>query len=68
MYKFELDEQEIAKFEEWQKSQEEKHPGHHTTIGGRWSFTFIPTGIGNIVKAADFETNEEIDLTDYELF
>lgn len=65
MYKFELDEEEIKKFESWKKKQKEKNPSM-PTAGERWTFMFTPTGLGTVVKVKDEETDDIIDLTDWE--
>ncbi len=35
-------------------------------IGGRYTYSFTPTGIGTIVKVHDAISKETLDLTDYE--
>ena len=65
MYKFELDEEEIKKFESWKKKQKEKDPSM-PTAGERWTFMFTPTGLGTMVQVRDEATDEIIDLTDWE--
>lgn len=36
-----------------------------TTIGDRFSYTFIPTSVGVFITVKDFYTGKEIELTDY---
>ena len=64
-YKFELDETETQKFEDWKKQQKEKDP-HIPTAGERWTFMFTPTGLGTVVEAKDNLLKEKIDLTDWD--
>ena len=63
MYKFELTEDQIKKFEKWQKKHEPMYTG---AIGGRYTFEFTPTSIGIAVVAVDNLTHTELNLTDYE--
>lgn len=67
MYKFELDESEIKKFQSWKKKQKEKDP-HIATAGERWTFMFTPTGLGTMIKVKDELLGDEIDLTDWDNF
>jgi hypothetical protein len=67
MYKFELDETQIKEFEKWKTTQKKKNPSM-PTAGERWTFCFTPSGLGLIVRVIDQETNEEIDLTDWDNF
>lgn len=39
---------------------------HYGTIGGGYSFTFTPTGIGGACTVTESITGESIDLTDYD--
>ena len=64
MYKFELDEDQIKKFEKWKKKQKKKDPSM-PTAGERWTFCFTPTGLGMICGVTDEATNDKIDLTDW---
>lgn len=65
MYRFELDEGEIKKFESWKKKQKKKDPSM-PTAGERWTFMFTPTGLGTVIKVKDEATDDIIDLTDWE--
>jgi len=67
MYKFELTESEIKKFEKWKKEMKKKDESM-PTAGERWTFMFTPSGLGTIVWAKDEATGEEIDLTDWDNF
>jgi len=39
---------------------------YYGTIGGGYTFTFTPTGLGTVVKVKNCVTGEELDLTDYD--
>ena len=67
MKTFELDDDQIKKFEEWGEKMEKINPFMPTT-GERWTFCFTPTGLGTIVKVVDEVTNETLDLTQWEYF
>ena len=41
---------------------------YYGTIGGGLKYTFIPTGIGLIIKVKEHFTGEELDTTDYDMF
>jgi hypothetical protein len=66
-YKFELEEEQIEKFETWQDEQMIKDKWL-PFAGERFSFKFTPSGIGTIVVAIDEHLKEEINLTDYSTF
>ena len=66
-YKFELDEEQIEKFEKWHDEQMKKDSFLPFT-GERFSFKFTPGGIGTLVCAIDEHLNEEISLTDFDSF
>ncbi len=65
MYKFELSEDEIKKFEKWKKKMKKKDDSM-PTAGERWTFMFTPTGLGTVTEVLDNATNEKIDLTDWD--
>lgn len=67
MYKFELDNTQIKKFEKWKKKQKKKDPSL-PTAGERWTFCFTPSGLGLIVSVIDQTTKKEKDLTDWDNF
>ncbi len=58
---FTLDSDQVKKFNEWFLGLKKRNEG---AIGGGLSYTFIPTGLGVIVKVKYFD--EEIDLSDYD--
>jgi hypothetical protein len=66
-YNFSLDKSQIAKFEAFRTEMWKRKdiPG---AIGGQFTFKFIPTTIGTIVKVQYYPTNDEIDLTNYDDF
>lgn len=49
----------------WAFHYPEKLP-YYGAIGGGYSFTFTPTGIGMACTVTEFITGESIDLTDYD--
>ena len=63
MSKFALSEEQIKVFEILRKQQKEKD-SHMATIGGRWTFSFTPTGLGTVVEVKDNKTGDILDLTD----
>jgi len=65
-YKFELDEDEIKIFEIWKNEQMKKSDKLHSSVGGRWSFTFTTTGIGIIAEVKDNNTGETKTLTNFD--
>lgn len=67
MYKFELDDTQIKKFEKWQKKEMKKDPSL-PAAGERWTFCFTPSGLGLIVHVIDQATKKEKDLTDWDNF
>ena len=58
---FTLDSDQVKKFNEWFLGLKKRNEG---AIGGGLSYTFIPTGLGVIVKVKYFD--DELDLSDYE--
>ncbi len=51
------------KVEEWSRKHKQVYTG---AIGGRYTYSFTPTGLGTIVKIHDPITDETLDVTDYE--
>lgn len=66
MKKFDLNEKEEQSANEWIKKQKEKKKSPTTTIGGRFSYKFTPTGIANGVIIIDNLLKEEQDISDYD--
>lgn len=62
---FELDEKQSRKVTRWQNTllKDEANCG---AIGGRFTYSITPTGLGLIVKVIDNVTKKELDVTDYE--
>ena len=64
MTKFALDSSQIAKLEEWFKTKDlTEYTG---AIGGRFTFSFTPTSLGDVVIVSDNLKKDEINLTDYD--
>ena len=61
---FTVDAKELKKAEEWMKKQKEKHGSIVGTIGDRFSYEFIPTGLGVMVYCNDGLSNESECLSD----
>lgn len=64
---FSIPKEKVIKFNDWNNKHKEKCPLYMKdgAIGGRLTFTFTPTGLGEIVKVK-CACGEELDLTDYE--
>lgn len=60
---FNLDTDQRAKLEAWVAALP---PAKTGCIGGRLTYHFTPTSIGDVVKVSDCITKTEIDLSDYE--
>ena len=58
---FTLDTSQVEKLNEWYSKLKKRPEG---AIGGGLSYTFTPTGLGEIVKVKYFD--KELDLSDYE--
>lgn len=63
--KFELTVDQEMVANKWIESRNKEDGG---PIGGRWSYRFTPTAIGNCVYVVDNATGEELDLTEYDTF
>lgn len=61
-FSFTLSDAEIARVAEWTSARAQPCGA----IGGQFTFSFTPTGIGVVVKVRDCVTGEELDLTDYD--
>ena len=55
---FPISEEENKKIKEWMNKQIEKNPSTGGAIGGRFSYKFIPTGVGTIGIVIDGITDE----------
>jgi hypothetical protein len=65
---FKLDEKQVAKLQKWLKSHDrtcefKKEKG--STIGGRLTYRFTPTGLG-VISAVHCLCGKRVDLTDSE--
>jgi hypothetical protein len=68
MYKFEIPEDQIERLETWKKHECEcKDPSKQGAIGGRFTYEFIPTGIGVFVTVKCM-CGSHIHLTDDDRF
>lgn len=65
---FYLDDGQMKKYEKWRKSLPKLDSGHFGAIGGGTSFTFSPTGLGDMVEVVrhDNPKKHRLDLTDSE--
>lgn len=61
--KFELGAEQVKKFEEWRVTRPKKYSG---AAGGRYTFSFTPTGLGESVTVTDYFGGDKLDLTDYD--
>ncbi len=62
---FTIDGIELAKLKQWLDKRPKKK-AYTGAIGGRYSYSFFPTGVGTIIKVKDGVTGDEIDVTDYD--
>jgi len=60
---FVLDDTQLNKLAEWQENHTPIYVG---AIGGMYTFSFTPTGIGVIIEVKNNTTGESINLTDYD--
>ena len=56
--KFEIEPDEVKKIKEW-KTQQKLKDSTQFTLGERWGYKFIPTGLGLLIYVIDGATNEE---------
>ena len=61
---FPISEEESKKINEWIKKQMEKNPSTGGTIGGRFRYEFIPTGIGTVGTIIDIFTEDRFNFQD----
>lgn len=61
--KFELDEEQTARFIKWRDQQADKTCRRTDSFGFRFQFLFGPTGCGCNVEVIDAFTNERINLS-----
>jgi hypothetical protein len=65
--KFKIDDAEEKAIEQWQKKQMKKDPIRFT-LGERWEYRFLPTGLGIIVSILDGATGDILEVRGTELF
>lgn len=58
---FALDAEQTRKLNAWDDALPDADPG---AVGGRLSFTFVPTSIGTFVTVTDCISQTELDLSD----
>lgn len=58
MITFEITDEEEKLIESWKKLQRKKDDTQYT-LGERWGYKFIPTGLGTLVYLIDGVTGEE---------
>ncbi len=51
------------KINEWMSTHKNAYEG---AIGGRYTFCFTPTSLGEVIVVKDSVTNTEIDVSEYE--
>ena len=56
---FPISEEEDKNIKEWIKNQQEKNPGIGGATGGRFTYKFIPTGLGTSGTIIDSFTGDE---------
>jgi hypothetical protein len=79
MIMFGFSEEQNRKIEIWQNEQDRKveemqkgthleHLGeaYYGAIGGGYTYSFTPTGLGVVAKVTNNLTHEELDVTDYD--
>jgi len=59
--KFELNDDHVKKIQKWMKIQIEKDTSQ-PTLGERWEYTFLPTGLGTLISLKDFATGEVLEV------
>lgn len=67
---FELSPKEIKNYKKFRKEMDKKYSDEDQycgAIGGFFSITFTPTGLGNIITVTTIKGDSE-DITDYDLF
>jgi len=59
--KFELDEDQVKRLKIWQEAIKVVHGEY-----GHYEYTFLPTGVGNLVTVFSHLANTTLDLSDVE--
>ena len=65
MFTWHLAENQVAKFEEWQKNLDPPMDAYCGAIGGRFSYIITHTGLGTCYSVRDNMSNSELNVTDY---
>lgn len=65
---FGLDKDQVKKLNEWKEGRNKLL--YEDASGGRWTYSFTPTSLGIIFKVTDnlITENNELDLTDYDIW
>lgn len=63
--RFDINETELKNIEDFKRDCVNNNPDRGGVIGGRWTYTITPTGLGNIVTVKDEVSKSEINATDY---
>ena len=58
---FELDDTHVKKIEKWMESQIEKD-NTLPTLGERWEYSFLPTGLGTLITLKDGMTGDILEV------
>jgi len=59
--KFELDDDHVKKIEDWMEKQIEKDDTLYT-LGERWEYRFLPTGLGTLITLKDGVTGDVLEV------
>ena len=62
---YELTPTQIKKLADWFETR--PNAEHIGTIGCRYTYCITPSSIGNLISVVDNTTDEELNLTEYEL-
>ena len=59
--KFELNDDHVKKIEKWMEKQIEKDDTLYT-LGERWEYSFLPTGLGTLITLKDGATGDILEV------
>ena len=65
---FKLVDSELEQFNKFRIKHNKKHGSYIGAIGGRFSITFTPTGLGLCISVTCNSCDKTKDITDYDLF
>ena len=68
MRTFTIDDKHTEAINAFKKKCKEEDSQGAGAIGGRFQYVFIPTGLGVITKVKDSFSDNELDLTDYDMW